>query len=71
MTQIDDKEMNAFMMKSIDINVDDDVGIVQCRGRLSVTNDKELRKSILVEEHCSKFSIRLRETKMYQDLKRT
>lgn len=70
MTRVDDKELNALMEKSKDIKVDD-IGIVRFRGWLSVSNDKEVKKSILVEVHCFKFSLHPRVKKMYLDLKRT
>lgn len=66
-TQIDDKELNAFIKKSTTTIVDD-VGIVQLRGRLCVPNDEVLKKSILEEAHCSKFSINPRVIKIYQVL---
>lgn len=70
MTQVDDKKWNPFMEKSTDIKVND-VGIVRFRGQLCVPNDKELKKSILEEERCSKFSIQPSVTKMDQDLMNT
>jgi hypothetical protein len=37
--------------------------------RIVLSEDKELRNQIMAESHCSKLSIHLGSSKMYQDLK--
>ena len=46
LAQVGDKELNDFMEKSIDIQVDDN-DIVRFRGWLCVPKDDQLRNSIL------------------------
>lgn len=69
MAQVDDKDLPTFMEKSADTK--DNAGIAKFRGWLCVSNDDELRKSILEEAHRSKFSIHHGVTKMHQYMKRT
>ena len=45
-------------------------GSMRFRGRLCVPRDMELRNEPLVDAHRAKYTIHLRSTKMYQDLKR-
>ena len=68
LAQVGDKELNNFMKKSRDIQIDDN-GIARFRGRLCVPKDDQLRNSILEEAHRSKYTIHPGVTKMYQDLK--
>lgn len=58
------------MEKSTDIKVDG-IRIVWSRGQLCVSDDKELRNTILEETHHTKISIHPRMTKMYQDMEIT
>ena len=46
----------------------DQKGTLTYERRLCVLNNKELRNKILSETHCSKFTIYLATTRMYQDL---
>ena len=68
LAQVGEKELNDFMEKSIDIQVDDN-GIARFRGRLCVLKDDQLRNSIMKEAHRSKYSIHPGVTKIYPDLK--
>ncbi|XP_062099744.1 uncharacterized protein LOC133805580 [Humulus lupulus] len=45
-------------------------GFLYHKGRLVVANIIDLRESLMIESHRSKFAIHPRSTKMYQDLKR-
>ena len=45
-------------------------GSLRCRGRIVVPHLTDLREEILREFHCSRFSVHLGGTKMYQDLRR-
>ncbi|WVZ97890.1 LOW QUALITY PROTEIN: hypothetical protein U9M48_043393 [Paspalum notatum var. saurae] len=48
----------------------DDRGTIWLKERLCVPLDEGIRESILTEAHCTKYSIHLGSTKMYQDLKK-
>ncbi|RVW13369.1 Transposon Ty3-G Gag-Pol polyprotein [Vitis vinifera] len=43
--------------------------ILRFRTKLSVPNDRDLRRELLEEAHCSRFAIHLGRTKMYKDLR--
>ncbi|XP_062104052.1 uncharacterized protein LOC133815209 [Humulus lupulus] len=45
-------------------------GFLYHKGRLVVANILELRESVMIEAHSSKFYVHPGSTKMYQDLKR-
>jgi hypothetical protein len=51
-----------------DFRMDDD-GLLCFRGQCCVPNQKDIRQEILAKAHWSKFSMRSREIKMYQDMK--
>ena len=67
--QLEDEELTQFTEKSAYIVVDSDE-VMRFRGRLCVSKDDALRRSILEEAHRSKFSIHPGVKKMYEDLKR-
>jgi hypothetical protein len=50
---------------------EDDEGVLWCKGRICVTNVKELKDKIFHEAHESAYSIHLGGNKMYHDLKAT
>jgi hypothetical protein len=45
-------------------------GVLWFKDRLMVLKDFELRRKIMDEAHCSRYSIHLGTNKMYQDLKK-
>jgi hypothetical protein len=45
-------------------------GVLWFKNRLMVLKDFELRRKIMDEAHCSRYSIHLGTNKMYQDLKK-
>jgi ABC-type ATPase with predicted acetyltransferase domain len=46
-------------------------GVLWFKDHLVVPKDFEIRRKIMDEAHCSKYSINLRTNKMYQDLKKS
>ncbi|WVZ85221.1 hypothetical protein U9M48_032169 [Paspalum notatum var. saurae] len=48
----------------------DQLGTLWLKGRLCVPLNKDIRDSIMMEAHCTKYSIHPGSTKMYQDLKK-
>ena len=56
------------MGKETEFSVNED-GFLYYRDRVCVSNDSELKKSILEEAHSGSFAIYPGRTKMYQDLK--
>ena len=70
LAQMEDEKLNEMLYKTPDMVVDSN-RVIRFRGRLWVPNNDALRRDILEEAHCSRFSIHPGVTKMYQDLKRT
>ena len=45
-------------------------GVLNCRGRLCIPNDEELRNQILTEAHATPYSVHSDAMKMYKNLKK-
>ena len=46
-----------------------DDGILKCGTQLCVQNDRDIRKELLEEAHCSRLAVHPEGTKIYNDLK--